>query len=63
MHTPEDKKIIKQAKNTKREKRREKATEEDEFDAVFKQYADKLTKRLKKPMEEGPAFEEKVMSD
>jgi hypothetical protein len=50
VHTPEDKKIIKQVKNNKREKRRDIATEEDEFDSMFKNYTEKLSKRLKEPV-------------
>lgn len=60
---PEDKAIIKQAKNTKREKRRTKTAEEDEFDAALKTYQSKLLKRLKKDEPKGAPFEEVVMSD
>jgi len=34
-------------KNQKRERRRETAREEDEFDSIYKEYEKKLLKRLK----------------
>jgi len=38
MYNNEDKELIKQAKNKKRDKRREKSKTEDDFDALFKSY-------------------------
>ena len=66
MHTTEDKELIKQAKNKKREKRRENAKTEDDFDALFKSYEQKLIKRLKldeNVVEKGKPFEEVDVSD
>ena len=51
-------------KNKKREKRRDKAKTEDEFDALFKSYEKKLVKRLNLGEEKGSVpFEEVDVSD
>jgi len=55
--------LIKQAKNKKREKRRDKAKTEDDFDALFKSYEKKLIKRLNLGEEKGTPFEEVDISD
>ena len=44
--TQEDKEIARQAKNKKRDKRRERATEEDHFDSLFTKYKTNLMKKL-----------------
>lgn len=62
VYTKEDKELIKQQKNNKREKRRENAKTEEDFDALYKTYEKKLLKRLG-GKEEGPAFEEIEFSD
>lgn len=61
----EDAKIVKQVKNKKRDKRRERAAkDEDHFENLFKTYQSKILKNLGKgSKDEGPAFEEVVMSD
>ena len=66
MYNNEDKELIKQAKNKKRDKRREKSKTEDDFDALFKSYEQKLIKRLKldeNTTEKGKPFEEIDISD
>lgn len=51
-------------KNKKRDKRREQAKEEDEFDALFKQHKSVLLKKLAQNQKDGGhAFEEVEMSD
>ena len=55
--------LIKQAKNKKREKRRDKAKTEDDFDALFKSYEKKLIKKLNLGEEKGAKFEEIDVSD
>lgn len=62
-YTEEDKELIKQAKNKKREKRRDKAKTEDDFDALFKSYEKKLIKKLNLGEEKGTPFEEVDVSD
>lgn len=73
----EDKEIIRQVKNNKRQKRRDnKASEEDHFEDLFDKYKTSLMKRLDKEDEDKkkktgkkeknvaePEFEEIVMSD
>ena len=74
--TPEDKVIVKQAKNKKRDKRRERVADEDEFESLFKKYKTNLMKKLDDDVEEAasnkrsgkkvealPEFEEIEMSD
>ena len=58
----EDKEIVRQVKNKKREKRRERAGNEDEFETMFNSYKDKLEKKLDskdKKAKEGKGKEEK----
>ena len=65
-YTEEDKELIKQAKNKKREKRRDNAKTEDDFDELFKSYEKKLIKRLNLGEEKdskGVPFEEVDVSD
>ena len=57
-YTEDDKLLIKQAKNKKREKRRDKSKTEDDFDAMFKSYEKKLIKKLNLGEDKGKAFEE-----
>ena len=74
----EDKEIVRQVKNNKRQKRRDnKATEEDHFEDLFDKYKTSLMKKLDKEDAEKkknkygkkeskvaePEFEEVVMSD
>jgi hypothetical protein len=71
----EDKEIVRQAKNNKRQKRREnKATEEDHFEDLFDKYKTTLMKKLDQEDADKKAgkkskkasefeFEEVVMSD
>jgi len=59
MLNKEDKEVVKQGKNNKREKRREVAQTEEDFDKIYKQYEAKLIKRLgEKDHAAGPEFEE-----
>lgn len=65
-YTEDDKELIKQAKNKKREKRRDKVKTEDEFDALFKSYEQRLIKKLnlgEDKNEKGAPFEEIDVSD
>jgi hypothetical protein len=55
--------LIKQAKNKKREKRRDKSKTEDDFDALFKSYEKKLIKKLNLGEDKGTPFEEVDVSD
>ena len=58
----EDKEIVRQVKNKKRENRRERAGNEDEFETMFNSYKDKLEKKLDskdKKAKEGKGKEEK----
>ena len=70
----EDKIIVKQAKNKKRDKRRERVVEEDEFESLFSKYKTNLMKKLDDDVVEEaankgkgkaalPEFEEIEMSD
>lgn len=63
VYTPEDKVLINQSKNAKREKRRDNAKTEEDFDALYKDYEKKLLKKLGKEDKKGPAFEEIEFSD
>lgn len=62
VYTAEDKTLIAQQKNAKREKRRESAKTEQDFDELYKTYEKKLLKRLAAP-QSGPAFEQIDFSD
>jgi superfamily II RNA helicase len=62
VYTAEDKSLIAQQKNAKREKRRENARTEQDFDELYKTYEKKLLKRLAAP-QSGPAFEQIDFSD
>lgn len=53
---------MKVTKQAKREKRKEKAQTEEEFDSLYKNYEKKLLKRLAQE-DKGPAFEEIDISD
>jgi len=46
VQSKEDKEIVRQVKNKKREKRRERAGNEDEFETMFNKHKDKLEKKL-----------------
>lgn len=61
-YTAEDRSLINQVKNSKREKRRQTARTEQDFDELYKTYEQKLLKRLASP-ETGPAFEQIDFSD
>lgn len=61
-YTEEDRSLIKQVRNAKREKRRETARTEQDFDQLYKSYEKKLLKRLASS-ETGPAFEQIDFSD
>ena len=53
MYTAEDRDIMKQSKNKKRQKRRDEAAEEDEFDSLFKGYKEKLEKKINEEDKKG----------
>lgn len=53
---------MKVTKQAKREKRKEKAQTEEDFDKLYKTYEKKLMKRLQQE-EKGPSFEEIAISD
>lgn len=64
IYTKEDTDLIRQQKNSKREKRRENAKTEEDFDALYRDYEKKLIKRLDKGEDKSkPAFEEIDFSD
>jgi len=64
IYTQEDKDLIRHQKNVKREKRRENAKTEEDFDALYKDYEKRLLKRLGKTEDKSkPAFEEIEFSD
>ena len=63
--TDEDKKIMADKKNTKREKRRQQSRDnaEDGFDDMLDKYKSKLLKKIQKVDKGGAAFEEVDYSD
>lgn len=64
--TEEERVIMKKVKGKKKDVKRAKAIETDEFDGLLEKYKSKLLKRIKTgPSKgvEGPAFEELEMSD
>lgn len=63
--TDEDKKIMTDKKNNKREKRRQQSKDnaEDEFDGMLDKYKTKLLKKIQKTDKGGSAFEEVDYSD
>jgi len=66
-YTEADKKVMKEQKQHKRDKQRARATTEEDFDHLYKQYEKRLIKKLdKNPGEEdkgGHAFKEIEISD
>ena len=56
--TEEDKVIMKKVKGKKKEVKKRRARETDEFDDMFEQYKTKIMKGLEKGKAEGPKFEE-----
>lgn len=63
--TPADKEVLRQQKNAKREKRRTAAKTEEDFDALYKEYEQRLLKKLATHVDDPnkPAFEEIEFSD
>jgi len=61
--TEEEREIAKKVKNKKKEAKKIRARETDEFDAIIDKYKSKVLKSLKKSTAQGPAFEEIEMSD
>ena len=61
--TEEEREIAKKVKNKKKEAKKLRARETDEFDAIIDKYKSKVLKSLKKTANDGPAFEEIEMSD
>lgn len=67
--TEEDREIMKKVKGQKKEAKRQRARETDEFDELMAKYKSKVLKSLKKKVAEGiqdkgePEFEEIEMSD
>jgi ERCC4-related helicase len=62
--TEEDKDIAKKVRDRKKEGKRLRARETDEFDSLLEKYKSKVLKKLKKnDTTGGPAFEEVEMSD
>ena len=63
----EDLEIAKKIRNKRKDVKRQKAKETDEFDSLLEKYKTKVLKRLKGPSgkaaEDGHAFEEIEMSD
>jgi len=61
---PEDQKIVNQQKNKKREDRKKRTHEEDEFDQLLDTYKAKVLKKMKLDTgESGTTFEEVDVSD
>ncbi len=62
--TEEEKEIIKKLKNKKKQGKRERARETDDFDVLLGKYKEKVLKNIDKSKNgKGAAFEEVEMSD
>lgn len=62
--TEEDRVLVKKARNKKKEARRERSRETDEFDEILSKYTSKILKKLGNAKEKGGhAFEEVELSD
>ena len=62
--TEEDKEIAKKVRNKKKEAKRQRSRETDEFDAILNKYKSKVLKKLKLGNTDGgPDFQEIEMSD